>query len=126
DWVVSTDENGQLETVVVGGDNKDNVTVDKVTVDQSGLDLGQLDNVSNLISGVKPDKIGGISVNGGGEITIDVDPLTGKLATDFNLNASIAGATFRSLINTTSRRSTFIDSVMGNSMQHFAFAKSST
>ncbi|TKX34512.1 hypothetical protein CQA75_00980, partial [Campylobacter taeniopygiae] len=52
DWVVSTDENGQLETVVVGGDNKDNVTVDKVTVDQSGLDLGQLDNVSNLISGV--------------------------------------------------------------------------
>ncbi|EAH6824906.1 hypothetical protein EJI09_09015, partial [Campylobacter jejuni] len=45
--------------------------------------------------------------------------------TDFNLNASISGATFRSLISTTSRRSTFIDNVMGNSMQSFALASSS-
>lgn len=127
DWVVSTDkETGKLETVVVGGSGASNVTVDKVTVDQGGLDLGQLDNVGNLISGITPDKIGGVAVNGGGEITIDIDPRTGKLSTDFNLNASIAGATFRSLINTTSRRASFIDSVMGNSMQHFAFAKSNT
>ncbi|PCH27828.1 MULTISPECIES: autotransporter outer membrane beta-barrel domain-containing protein, partial [Campylobacter] len=34
-------------------------------------------------------------------------------------------ATFRSLISTTSRRSTFIDNVMGNSMQSFALASSS-
>ncbi|MGH2268227.1 autotransporter outer membrane beta-barrel domain-containing protein, partial [Campylobacter taeniopygiae] len=123
DWVVSTGSDGKLETVVVGGSGADKVTVDKVTVDQGGLDLGQLDNVNNLISGIAPDKIGGVAVNGGGEITIDIDPHTGKIATDFNLNASIAGATFRSLINTSSRRATFIDNVMGNSMQHFAFAK---
>ncbi|MBZ7946206.1 hypothetical protein H2262_01645 [Campylobacter sp. RM10536] len=127
DWVVSTDkETGKLETVVVGGDGADKVTVDKVTVDQGGLDLGQVGNIDNIISGVKPEQIGNIGTNGGGEITIDFDPRTGKLSTDFNLNASIAGATFRSLINTTSRRASFIDSVMGNSMQHFAFAKSNT
>ncbi|WP_337210170.1 autotransporter outer membrane beta-barrel domain-containing protein [Campylobacter molothri] len=126
DWVVSTDkETGKLETVVVGGDGASNVTVDKVTVDQGGLDLGQVGNIDNIISGVKPEQIGNIGTNGG-EITIDFDPRTGKLSTDFNLNASIAGATFRSLINTTSRRASFIDSVMGNSMQHFAFAKSNT
>ncbi|MGJ0113058.1 autotransporter outer membrane beta-barrel domain-containing protein [Campylobacter molothri] len=124
DWVVSTDkETGKLETVVVGGSGASNVTVDKVTVDQGGLDLGQVGNINNIISGVKPEQIGNIGTNGGGEITIDFDPRTGKLSTDFNLNASIAGATFRSLINTTSRRASFIDSVMGNSMQHFAFAK---
>ncbi|MBZ7954746.1 hypothetical protein H2278_07925, partial [Campylobacter sp. W0018] len=102
DWVVSTGSDGKLETVVVGGNNKDNVTVDKVTVDQGGLDLGQVGNIDNIISGVKPDQIGNIGTNGGGEISLDFDPHTGKLSTDFNLNASIAGATFRSLINTSS------------------------
>ncbi|HDX3712849.1 TPA: hypothetical protein RXM51_001849, partial [Campylobacter jejuni] len=63
--------------------------------------------------------------NGSGEISLSFDPITGKLTTDFNLNASISGATFRSLISTTSRRSTFIDNVMGNSMQSFALASSS-
>ncbi|TEX83381.1 autotransporter outer membrane beta-barrel domain-containing protein, partial [Campylobacter sp. CH186] len=42
-----------------------------------------------------------------------------------NLNASISGATFRSLISTTTRRSTFIDNVMGNSMQSFYLGNSS-
>ncbi|EOI5380699.1 autotransporter outer membrane beta-barrel domain-containing protein, partial [Campylobacter jejuni] len=69
--------------------------------------------------------IGNIGTNGGGEISLSYDPLTGKLTTDFNLNASISGATFRSLISTTTRRSTFIDNVMGNSMQTFALASSS-
>ncbi|KJD21240.1 lipoprotein, partial [Campylobacter jejuni subsp. jejuni] len=72
-----------------------------------------------------PDNIGNIGTNGGGEISLSFDPITGKLTTDFNLNASISGATFRSLISTTTRRSTFIDNVMGNSMQSFALASSS-
>ncbi|HEC1890326.1 TPA: autotransporter outer membrane beta-barrel domain-containing protein, partial [Campylobacter jejuni] len=62
---------------------------------------------------------------GGGEISLSYDPLTGKLTTDFNLNASISGATFRSLISTSTRRSTFIDNVMGNSMQSFYLGNSS-
>ncbi|EQA8246472.1 autotransporter outer membrane beta-barrel domain-containing protein, partial [Campylobacter jejuni] len=126
DWLVSTDKNtGKLNTVVIGGRGKDNVKVENITVDQSNVDLDELDNINHIISGVNQGNIGNIGTNGGGEISLSFDPITGKLTTDFNLNASISGATFRSLISTTSRRSTFIDNVMGNSMQSFALASSS-
>ncbi|HEF5074005.1 TPA: hypothetical protein SAN02_001753, partial [Campylobacter jejuni] len=109
DWVVSTDkETGKLDTVVVGGSGKDNVKVENITVDQSNVNLDELGNINNIISGVNQGNIGNIGTNGGGEISLSFDPITGKLTTDFNLNASISGATFRSLISTTSRRSTFI------------------
>lgn len=122
DWVVSTDkETGKLDTVVVGGSGKDNVKVENITVDQSNVNLDELGDINNIISGVNQGNIG----NGGGEISLSYDPLTGKLSTDFNLNASISGATFRSLISTTTRRSTFIDNVMGNSMQSFYLGNSS-
>ncbi|EOH8040707.1 hypothetical protein ACMCHO_001661, partial [Campylobacter jejuni] len=126
DWVVSADkETGKLDTVVVGGSGKDNVKVENITVDQSNVNLEELGNINNIISGVNQGNIGNIGTNGGGEISLSYDPLTGKLSTDYHLNASISGATFRSLISTTSRRSTFIDNVMGNSMQTFALASSS-
>ncbi|EAK1259994.1 autotransporter outer membrane beta-barrel domain-containing protein [Campylobacter jejuni] len=126
DWLVSTDKNtGKLNTVVIGGKGKDNVKVENITVDQSNVNLDELDNINHIISGVNQGNIGNIGTNGSGEISLSFDPITGKLTTDFNLNASISGATFRSLISTTSRRSTFIDNVMGNSMQSFALASSS-
>ncbi|ELP0154656.1 autotransporter outer membrane beta-barrel domain-containing protein [Campylobacter jejuni] len=126
DWLVSTSKNtGKLNTVVVGGKGKDNVKVENITVDQSNVNLDELDNINHIISGVNQGNIGNIGTNGSGEISLSFDPITGKLTTDFNLNASISGATFRSLISTTSRRSTFIDNVMGNSMQSFALASSS-
>ncbi|HED8707398.1 TPA: hypothetical protein R6F54_001647, partial [Campylobacter jejuni] len=113
DWLVSTDKNtGKLNTVVIGGSGKDNVKVENITVDQSNVDLEELNDINNIISGVNQNNIGNIGTNGSGEISLSFDPITGKLTTDFNLNASISGATFRSLISTTSRRSTFIDNVM--------------
>ncbi|OEY25238.1 autotransporter outer membrane beta-barrel domain-containing protein [Campylobacter jejuni] len=126
DWLVSTDKNtGKLDTVVIGGSRAVNVKVENITVDQSNVDLEELNDINNIISGVNQNNIGNIGTNGSGEISLSFDPITGKLTTDFNLNASISGATFRSLISTTSRRSTFIDNVMGNSMQSFALASSS-
>ncbi|HEF1227209.1 TPA: hypothetical protein R8Q73_000969 [Campylobacter jejuni] len=126
DWLVSTDKNtGKLDTVVIGGSRAVNVKVENITVDQSNVDLEELNDINNIISGVNQNNIGNIGTNGSGEISLNYDPITGKLTTDFNLNASISGATFRSLISTTSRRSTFIDNVMGNSMQSFALASSS-
>ncbi|EAJ1134009.1 autotransporter outer membrane beta-barrel domain-containing protein [Campylobacter jejuni] len=126
DWLVSTDKNtGKLNTVVIGGSSAFNVKVENITVDQSNVDLEELNDINNIISGVNQNNIGNIGTNGSGEISLSFDPITGKLTTDFNLNASISGATFRSLISTTSRRSTFIDNVMGNSMQSFALASSS-
>ncbi len=126
DWLVSTDKNtGKLNTVVIGGSGAVNVKVENITVDQSNVDLEELNDINNIISGVNQNNIGNIGTNGSGEISLSYDPITGKLTTDFNLNASISGATFRSLISTTSRRSTFIDNVMGNSMQSFALASSS-
>ncbi|HEA7858216.1 TPA: hypothetical protein RXM12_000107 [Campylobacter jejuni] len=126
DWLVSTDKNtGKLDTVVIGGRRAVNVKVENITVDQSNVDLEELNDINNIISGVNQNNIGNIGTNGSGEISLSFDPITGKLTTDFNLNASISGATFRSLISTTSRRSTFIDNVMGNSMQSFTLASSS-
>ncbi|EIY3537010.1 hypothetical protein MMU55_000427, partial [Campylobacter jejuni] len=53
DWVVSTDkETGKLDTVVVGGSGKDNVKVENITVDQSNVNLDELGNINNIISGV--------------------------------------------------------------------------
>ncbi|HEB5687472.1 TPA: hypothetical protein R0L77_001743, partial [Campylobacter jejuni] len=47
DWVVSTDKDtGKLDTVVVGGSGKDNVKVENITVDQSNVDLDELDNIN--------------------------------------------------------------------------------
>ncbi|EAJ7822000.1 hypothetical protein E7T00_09020, partial [Campylobacter jejuni] len=113
DWLVSTDKNtGKLNTVVIGGSGAFNVKVENITVDQSNVDLEELNDINNIISGVNQNNIGNIGTNGSGEISLSFDPITGKLTTDFNLNASISGATFRSLISTTSRRSTFIDNVM--------------
>ncbi|EAH5976022.1 hypothetical protein EGH32_06220, partial [Campylobacter jejuni] len=98
DWLVSTDKNtGKLDTVVVGGSSAFNVKVENITVDQSNVDLDELDNINHIISGVNQGNIGNIGTNGGGEISLSFDPITGKLTTDFNLNASISGATFRSL-----------------------------
>lgn len=126
DWLVSTDKNtGKLNTVVIGGSGAFNVKVENITVDQSNVDLEELNDINNIISGVNQNNIGNIGTNGSGEISLSYDPITGKLTTDFNLNASISGATFRSLISTASRRSTFIDNVMGNSMQSFTLASSS-
>ncbi|HEB9325684.1 TPA: autotransporter outer membrane beta-barrel domain-containing protein, partial [Campylobacter jejuni] len=126
DWLVSSDKKTRrLRTVVVGGTGKDNVKVDKITINQSDLNLNELSDINNIISGVNQNNIGDIKTNGSGEISLSYDPLTSKLTTDFNLNASISGATFRSLISTSTRRSTFIDNVMGNSMQSFYLGNSS-
>ncbi|OEX79254.1 hypothetical protein A0K63_02215 [Campylobacter jejuni] len=126
DWLVTTDkETGKLDTIVVGGSGKDNVKVDNITVDQGNADLDGIGDINDIISGVKPDNIGNIGTNGSGEIDFIYDPSTGKIHKRFDLSASISGATFRSLISTTTRRSTFIDNVMGNSMQSFALASSS-
>ncbi|EOH0032679.1 beta strand repeat-containing protein, partial [Campylobacter jejuni] len=48
DWLVSTDKNtGKLDTVVIGGSGKDNVKVENITVDQSNVDLDELDNINH-------------------------------------------------------------------------------
>ncbi|EAJ0058029.1 autotransporter outer membrane beta-barrel domain-containing protein, partial [Campylobacter jejuni] len=101
DWVVSTNEEGKLDTVVIGGKKTDDVKVNSITVDQSGLDINQLNDITNIISGVSTNNIAdSVKTNGGGEISLSFDPLSGRLSTDVQLNASIAGASFRSSLAT--------------------------
>ncbi|HEG8340769.1 TPA: hypothetical protein SF189_001734, partial [Campylobacter jejuni] len=65
DWLVSTDKNtGKLNTVVIGGSGKDNVKVENITVDQSNVDLEELNDINNIISGVNQNNIGNIGTNG--------------------------------------------------------------
>ncbi|EPT6651088.1 autotransporter outer membrane beta-barrel domain-containing protein, partial [Campylobacter jejuni] len=53
DWLVSTDKNtGKLNTVVIGGSSAFNVKVENITVDQSNVDLEELNDINNIISGV--------------------------------------------------------------------------
>ncbi|EAI4002705.1 hypothetical protein AO803_04500, partial [Campylobacter jejuni] len=71
DWLVSTDKNtGKLNTVVIGGSGKDNVKVENITVDQSNVDLEELNDINNIISGVNQGNIGNIGTNGSGEISL--------------------------------------------------------
>ncbi|ABS43587.1 autotransporter beta-domain protein [Campylobacter jejuni subsp. doylei 269.97] len=125
DWVVSTnEETGKLDTVVVGGTKTDSVKVSNITVDQSGLELEELNEIKNLISGVSTNNIANVKTNGGGEISLSYDPISARLSTDVQLNASIAGANFRSSVATASKRATFIDNVMANAMQSFSLDSS--
>ncbi|MBK1972774.1 autotransporter outer membrane beta-barrel domain-containing protein, partial [Campylobacter sp. TTU-622] len=125
DWLVTSDESGNLDTIVVGGNGSGNVSADNITIDEANLDLDNLDDISDVISGIDKGNVSNVTTNGSGDINLIYDPTTGKIYQSFNLNASISGATFRSLISTTSRRSTFIDNVMGNSMQSFYLSSSS-
>ncbi|SUW96785.1 autotransporter beta-domain-containing protein [Campylobacter jejuni subsp. doylei] len=125
DWVVSTNEEGKLRTVVIGGTKTDDVKVNSITVDQSNVDLNELNDIKNIISGVSTNNIAdSVKTNGGGEISLSFDPLSGRLSTDVQLNASIAGANFRSSLATASKRATFIDNVMANAMQSFSLDSS--
>ncbi|EHN6917001.1 hypothetical protein KJK76_001879, partial [Campylobacter jejuni] len=124
EWFVPIDENGNLEKLTVADNGKGNVKVESITIDQGNLDLEQVGDINNIVSGVKQDNIGNIGTNGSGEISLSYDPISGRVSTDIRLNQSIAGATFRSLISTTTRRSTFIDTVMGNAMKNFSLSSS--
>ncbi|MCW1315952.1 hypothetical protein OLO85_00460, partial [Campylobacter jejuni] len=125
DWLVTSDKDGNLDTIVVGGSNTGNVSADNITIDESNLDLDNLESIDDIISGVKPGNVSNVTTNGSGDINLGYDPTTGKFSKDIDLKRSISGATFRSLISTTTRRSTFIDNVMGNSMQSFYLGNSS-
>ncbi|ELO8680090.1 hypothetical protein R0U59_000654, partial [Campylobacter jejuni] len=71
DWLVSTDKNtGKLNTVVIGGSGAFNVKVENITVDQSNVDLEELNDINNIISGVNQNNIGNIGTNGSGEISL--------------------------------------------------------
>ncbi|HEB8457247.1 TPA: hypothetical protein R0966_001775, partial [Campylobacter jejuni] len=71
DWLVSTDKNtGKLNTVVIGGRGAFNVKVENITVDQSNVDLEELNDINNIISGVNQNNIGNIGTNGSGEISL--------------------------------------------------------
>ncbi|VEJ46879.1 autotransporter beta-domain-containing protein [Campylobacter jejuni subsp. doylei] len=121
DWVVTTnEETGRLRTVVIGGTKTDSVKVTNITVDQRDLDLNELNDITNIISGVSTNNIANVKTNGGGEISLSYDPISARLSTDVQLNASIAGANFRSSVATASKRATFIDNVMANAMQSFS------
>ncbi|SUW98551.1 autotransporter beta-domain-containing protein [Campylobacter jejuni subsp. doylei] len=126
EWVVTTnEETGKLRTVHVGGKNTANVKVNSITVDQSGLDINELNDITNIISGVSTNNIAdSVKTNGGGEISLSYDPISARLSTDVQLNASIAGANFRSSVATASKRATFIDNVMANAMQSFSLDSS--
>ncbi|QYH11378.1 autotransporter outer membrane beta-barrel domain-containing protein [Campylobacter jejuni] len=125
EWLVTTNEEGKLRTVHVGGSNTANVKVSSITVDQRGLDLNQLNDITNIISGVSTNNIAdSVKTNGGGEISLSYDPISARLSTDVQLNASIAGANFRSSVATASKRATFIDNVMANAMQSFSLDSS--
>ena len=125
DWVVTTDkETGKLDTVRIGGKKTEEVKVTNITVDQSGLELEELNEIKNLISGVSTNNIANVKTNGGGEISLSYDPISARLSTDVQLNASIAGANFRSSVATASKRATFIDNVMANAMQSFSLDSS--
>ncbi|EPZ7279400.1 autotransporter outer membrane beta-barrel domain-containing protein, partial [Campylobacter jejuni] len=76
EWLVTTNEEGKLRTVHVGGSNTANVRVTNITVDQRDLDLNELNDITNIISGVSTNNIANVTTNGGGEISLSYDPLS--------------------------------------------------
>ncbi|EOH9964926.1 autotransporter outer membrane beta-barrel domain-containing protein, partial [Campylobacter jejuni] len=60
EWLVTTNEEGKLRTVHVGGSNTANVRVSHITVDQRGLDINELNDITNIISGVSTNNIANV------------------------------------------------------------------
>ncbi|RQD65573.1 hypothetical protein DZC71_07540, partial [Campylobacter hepaticus] len=97
-WTIRTDDTTKsLQTLTVGGRSANSVMVENLIVDQSGLNMDELNDINNLVSGVSLNNIKKINTNGSGEMILSYDALSGKISTDFNLNASIIGASFRAL-----------------------------
>ncbi|QOW63958.1 autotransporter outer membrane beta-barrel domain-containing protein [Campylobacter hepaticus] len=88
--------------------------VGNLIVDQGNLNMDELNDIKNLVKGVSLNNIKKIKTNGGGEMILNYDALSGKISTDFNLNASIIGASFRSLNASSIKRNAFIDGLMNN------------
>ncbi|EHN6903088.1 hypothetical protein KJK83_001846, partial [Campylobacter jejuni] len=86
EWFVPIDENGNLEKLTVADNGKGNVKVESITIDQGNLDLEQVGDINNIVSGVKQDNIGNIGTNGSGEISLSYDPISGRVSTDIRLN----------------------------------------
>ncbi|RQD85328.1 hypothetical protein DZD40_07725, partial [Campylobacter hepaticus] len=114
-WLIKTDSSTKsLQTLKVGGKSANSVMVENLIVDQSNLNMDELNDINNLVSGVSLNNIKKIKTNGGGEMILSYDALSGKISTDFNLNASIIGASFRALNASSIKRNAFIDGLMNN------------
>ncbi|RQD85728.1 beta strand repeat-containing protein, partial [Campylobacter hepaticus] len=114
-WLIKTDSSTKsLQTLKVGGKSANSVMVENLIVDQSGLNMDELNDINNLVSGVSLNNIKKINTNGSGEMILSYDALSGKISTDFNLNASIIGASFRALNASSIKRNAFIDGLMNN------------
>ncbi|HEC2817231.1 TPA: hypothetical protein R2M39_001601, partial [Campylobacter jejuni] len=85
DWLVTSDKDGNLDTIVVGGSNTGNVSADNITIDESNLDLDNLESIDDIISGVKPGNVSNVTTNGSGDINLGYDPTTGKFSKDIDL-----------------------------------------
>ncbi|XGQ69353.1 hypothetical protein AB9T38_03870 [Campylobacter hepaticus] len=113
-WTIRTGSNNKLQTLTVGGKSANSVMVGNLIVDQGNLNMDELNDIKNLVKGVSLNNIKKIKTNGGGEMILNYDALSGKISTDFNLNASIIGASFRSLNASSIKRNAFIDGLMNN------------
>lgn len=117
DWQVNADSSGKLESINIGG-NTNKVYVDKITVNQSGMDITKLDNLSQVINGVDISKIGSIQT-AGSDLELTINPITNKLQAKPEVVKTIASAQVQSLVETTSKRTTFANSLMSNIMQDY-------
>ncbi|MCZ0773498.1 autotransporter outer membrane beta-barrel domain-containing protein [Campylobacter hepaticus] len=113
-WTIRTGSNNKLQTLTVGGKSANSVMVGNLIVDQGNLNMDELNDIKNLVKGVSLNNIKKIKTNGGGEMILNYDALSGKISTDFNLNASIIGASFRSLNASSIKRNAFVDGLMNN------------
>ncbi|QPM43745.1 autotransporter outer membrane beta-barrel domain-containing protein [Campylobacter hepaticus] len=113
-WTIRTGSNNKLQTLTVGGKSANSVMVGNLIVDQGNLNMDELNDIKNLVKGVSLNNIKKIKTNGGGEMILNYDALSGKISTDFNLNASIIGASFRSLNASSIKENAFVDGLMNN------------
>ncbi|RQD67299.1 hypothetical protein DZC71_05990, partial [Campylobacter hepaticus] len=118
-WTLRTGNDNKLQTLKVGGKSANSVMVENLIVDQSNLNMDELNDINNLVSGVSLNNIKKIKTNGSGEMILSYDALSGKISTDFNLNASIIGASFRALNASYLKRASFIDNILGFNIQSF-------
>ncbi|QOW63786.1 hypothetical protein IRA69_07415 [Campylobacter hepaticus] len=78
-WTIRTGSNNKLQTLTVGGKSANSVMVGNLIVDQGNLNMDELNDIKNLVKGVSLNNIKKIKTNGGGEMILNYDALSGNL-----------------------------------------------
>lgn len=116
DYLIHSKQDSTIDKIQLGGSNTNGISFDKITLNQSNLNIDKITHIQDIIQGANNDNIGSIIGNGSGDINFDYDKNTGNIKVNINLKKSSQGALFRANHSLLNSKTSFINATMSNAM----------